>query len=143
MKIKPINNPIPFGYTTILSKLWKEGKLPEVKKGFYGGDLSHDIKSLDFCTNEHIKPHSKGGKTILSNIALSTFKNNNSRGSKPLSEVFNKESFETYCTQFKDLLIPFKKGDKIKYFNGNTYIENIKKTVYNVLKEEKHLNIKG
>ena len=143
--IKPIQqtNPISFGYTTLLSKLWKKGKLPEVKKGFYGGELSRDIKSPDFCTNEHIIPHSKNGQTTLSNIVLATAKNNQNRGNEPLSKFFNKETFETYCQQFIDLIVPYKKGDKTKLFIGNDYVANIKKTVYTVLENEKKLNILG
>ncbi|MGN1125561.1 MAG: HNH endonuclease [Candidatus Gastranaerophilaceae bacterium] len=141
--IEPIKSNINFGYTTILSKLWKEEKLPEVTKGFYGGTLSHDVKSLDYCTNEHIRPHSQGGKTDLKNIALSTAQNNNNRGNRPLSEFFNKEAFEEYCEQFKKLLVPYQKGNKTKIFSGDEYAKNIKKTVYNILEEEKKLNILG
>lgn len=138
-KLKPIN----FGYKTIISDLWKEGKLPTVTKGFYGGDLSNNKKSENFVTNEHIKCHSKGGSTKLHNIALATLKNNNDRGDKPLSDFFSKENFEQYCEQFKGLMIPYIKKGKHKVFNGDEYIKNITNTVTKVLKEEKKLNLLG
>lgn len=132
---------ISFGYRTIISDLWKDGKLPTVVKGFYGGELSKNSKSPNFVTNEHIRCHSKGGPTTLQNIALATQKNNNDRGNNPLSQFFNKEAFEQYCEQFKGLLISYTKKGKTKIFNGDKYIKDITKTVTEVLSQEKKLNI--
>ena len=115
-------NPITFGYTTTISKLFKEGKLPEVVKGFYGGELTKDTVTI-----EHLKPHSKGGKTELKNIVLSEDVKNWSRGNKPLSSVFDKEAFNTYCEEFK--------GIKLPYFNGDEYVKQITNVVNKLLKE--------
>ena len=78
-------NPISFGYSSPLKTLWKEGKLPTVEVGMYGGKLTKE----NICL-EHIQPHSKGGKTMLSNLALTTMENNNNRGNEFLSLIFNK-----------------------------------------------------
>jgi hypothetical protein len=129
-------NPIKFGYTTTLSKLWKEGKLPEVVKGFYGDILSHDPKSPQYATNEHLQPHSKGGKTSLYNIVLSSAENNNRRGNDPLTTVFDKHNAEEYLKQFEGLKVEYKKGNKIKMFNGDSYAENIRQTIKQILNRE-------
>ena len=85
--IPPIKepNPIPFGYTTVLSKLFEEGQLPNVTKGFYGGELNIDPKSLQRASNEQLQPKSLGGSTQLFNIVLATVENNGKRGNEPLS----------------------------------------------------------
>ena len=93
-------------------------------KGFYGGELTKDTVTL-----EHILPHSKGGKTVTNNLALSKDINNWNRSNKPLSDVFNKEIFEQYCEQFKGVKLPF--------FNGDEYIRQITKTVEKLLKQGK------
>ena len=80
MKLPPIlPDIITFGYSHKLKTLYKQGKLPTVKYGFYGGELTKDIVSL-----EHLQPHSKGGKTVLNNLVLATIENNNRRGNKSL-----------------------------------------------------------
>lgn len=137
--IKPLKfSPISFRNTTVLSKLWREGKLPTVTKGFYGGDLT-----IQNCSNEHIRPHSQGGATNIRNIALATDFNNNKRGNRPLSEFFNKEAFETYCEEFKGLQIPYKKGNKLKTFFGDNYVKQITQTVIEELTKEKRLDLLG
>lgn len=113
--------PVTFKYKHMLKTYWLEGKLPQVTHGIYGGELTKDTVTL-----EHIKPHSKGGRTVLGNLALSKNTNNWARGNKPLSDFFNKEAFENYCEGFK--------GVKLPYFNGNFYVEQIKKTIQNLLK---------
>ena len=136
-------NPITFGYTTTISKLFKEGKLPNVVKGFYGGELSIDPKSLQRASNEHLKPKSLGGQTILSNIVLATVENNNKRGNEPLSVFFKKDKADEYWEQFKDLIIEYQQGKKTKTFNGNQYIEQSKETVKKILEQEKRLDLWG
>ena len=106
---------ISFGYSHKLKTLYKQGKLPIVY-GFYGGLLTKDTVTL-----EHLKPHSKGGRTTLQNLVLATAKNNQNRGNKPLKDFLNPEKMEQYLNQFKDI--------KIKKFDGNKYIEMIRKTV--------------
>lgn len=108
----------------MLKTYWQQGKLKSVTKGFYGGELTKDTVTL-----EHIQPHSKGGKTVLKNLALSENVQNWARGNKPLTEVFNKEMFEQYCEQFK--------GIKLPYFNGDEYVKQITHTVERLLKQGK------
>lgn len=136
-------NPITFGYTTIISKLFKEGKLPSVVKGFYGGELEINPKSLQRASNEHLKPKSLGGQTTLANIVLATVENNNKRGNEPLSLFFKKDKAEEYWEQFKDLIVEYKQGKKTKIFSGNRYIEDSKATVKKILAEEKRLDLWG
>ena len=47
-------SPVSFGYSHKLKTLYKQGKLPSVVKGFYGGILTADTVTL-----EHLKPHSQ------------------------------------------------------------------------------------
>ena len=124
MKIILINNPISFGYKHLIKTYYLQGKLPTVTKGFYGGELTKDTVTL-----EHLKPVSKGGKTELKNLVLSEDVKNWSRGNRPLTDVFNKEAFETYCEEFK--------GIKLPYFNGDEYIRQITKTIERLLKQGK------
>lgn len=105
----------------MLKTYWLEGKLPQVTHGIYGGELTKDTVTL-----EHINPVSKGGRTVLGNLALSKNTNNWARSNRPLSEFFNKEAFDSYCKGFKGVKLPF--------FNGNFYVEQIKKTIQNLLK---------
>ena len=121
MKLSSVQN-ISFGYKSILKTYWLKGKMPSVQYGIYGGKLTKDNITL-----EHIKPHSKGGKTALNNLALSVNKNNWDRGNKPLSEFLNKDTFQQYIEQFKGIKLPF--------FNGDEYIKQITKTVERVLKQ--------
>ena len=116
MIVRPIppNSPT-FGYSNILKTLYKKGDLP-IKYGFYGGELSPKTVSL-----EHLKPHSKGGKTVLSNLVLTTKNNNNRRGDKPLGLFFIWEYVDQYLDQFIGL--------KVKGFDGDLYIKMIRKTL--------------
>lgn len=107
---------VSFGYSHKLKTLYKQGKLPSVVKGFYGGVLTADTVTL-----EHLKPHSQGGKTSLENLVLATANNNHRRGNKPLQEFLDPKAMEEYFAQFKDL--------KIKNFNGNDYIKKVQKTI--------------
>ena len=136
-------NPITFGYTTAISKLFKEGKLPSVIKGFYGGELNIDPKSLQRASNEHLQPKSLGGSTQLFNIVLATVENNNKRGNEPLSLFFKKDKADEYWEQFIDLIVEYKKGNKIKIFDGNKYVEESKNTVKKILEKEKRLDLWG
>ena len=113
--------PITFKYKHMLKTYWLEGKLPRVTHGIYGGELTKDTVTL-----EHLKPHSKGGRTILGNLALSKNTNNWARSNKPLSDFFNQEAFDGYCEGFKGVKLPF--------FNGDEYIKQITKTIGRLLK---------
>lgn len=121
MQINPTQN-ISFCYKSILKTYWLKGKMPSVTHGIYGSELTKDNITL-----EHLKPHSKGGRTTMSNLALSKNINNWIRGNKPLSEFLDKDIFEAYCEQFKGLKLPF--------FNGDNYIKEITKTIERLLKQ--------
>lgn len=136
-------NPISFGYSTTISKLFKEGKLPSVVKGFYGGVLEIDPKSVQRISNEHLQPKSLGGQTTLANIVLATVENNNKRGNEPLSLFFKKDKAEEYWAQFVDLIVEYQQGKKTKIFDGNRYVEDSKATVKKILEQEKRLDLWG
>ena len=136
-------NHISFGYTTTISKLFKEGKLPSVTKGFYGGELNINPKSLQRASNEHLKPKSLGGSTTLANIVLATVENNAKRGNELLSKYFNKQKADEYWEQFENLIVEYQKGNKTKIFDGNRYIEQSKATVKKILEQEKRLDLWG
>ena len=118
MKISSIGiNNTSFGYTTILSKLYKKGKLPSVTHGLYGNKLTSKN-----CSNEHLIPHSKGGKTDLTNIALADKVANMIRGNSDIKKFLTIDMVKKYLIQFIDIKI--KQSNKI-IFNGNDYIKNI------------------
>lgn len=111
------------GYNSILKDMYKDGKLPSVKVGLYGGRLSKQTVSL-----EHIKPASKGGSTALKNMALATKDNNRLRGNRDINNYLTKAMLYNYLIQFKDLIIKYKGN----IFNGNNYITNIVSTLKKV-----------
>lgn len=136
---QPVNP--SFGYSTILSKLYREGKLPMIKRGFYGDLLNNDPSSPRFATNEHLNPHSLGGSTHPRNIVLSSKRLNNARGNDPLSTVFNLDKATAYFKQFEDVKVPYKKGGKNKIFDGNNYIKLAWENITKLLKREKRLDL--
>ena len=110
---------VSFGYRHYLKTYWKEGKLPTVKKGMYGGVLKKRGKKK--ATLEHIKCYSQGGSTTLGNLGIATQENNNKRGCKPLQDVFNYEAMSTYLKQFKNVVVG--------KLDGNRYIKLILTTL--------------
>ena len=114
LPIKP--SLISFKYKSILKTLFKNGELPSVVKGLYGGVLTKNNVTL-----EHIKAKSKGGASKLSNYAIATFKNNNKRGNLPITEFLTKESAREYLKQFENVKLP--------NFDGEQYIKDIIKTL--------------
>lgn len=110
---------ISFGYNSPIKTLWRKGKMPSVTKGFYGDKLTQDNLSL-----EHLKAHSKGGRTCLSNLVLASKQKNQARGNNNIKQFFDKEKAIEYLNQFIDL--------KLKDFNGNSYIKGIVKTLRNL-----------
>ena len=119
MKIQPIqSSSLTFGYSHQLKTLYRQGKLP-IKYGFYGDKLTQKNVSL-----EHLKPHSKGGKTKLSNLVLASKQKNQARGNADIRNFANKETIAKYLSQFIDV--------KIKDFDGNKYINDIIKTLTNL-----------
>lgn len=129
MNVNPINaNSVSFeGYNSVLKTLYKQNLLPTVEKGFYGDVLTKENVSL-----EHLRPHSKGGPTVLWNLVLASKDKNSARGNEPFGKFFNKETATEYLNQFIGLVIPYKKGDRNKVFNGTDYAKSIQKTVKNL-----------
>lgn len=103
-----------FGYKNILKTEWLKGRLPTVKRGFYGDILTKENISL-----EHLQCHSKGGKSTLSNFVLASKRMNQARGCKDLKEFANPETVLLYLKEFI--------GVKTKNFDGDEYIAMIKK----------------
>ena len=112
---------ITFGYTHQLKTLYKKGKLPSVKYGFYGDELTKKNVTL-----EHLRCISHGGRTELDNLVLATANKNQERGTRPLEEVLNWEHVGKYLEPFKD----FKECN----FDGNSYIQGILNTIKELIK---------
>ena len=124
MIISPIQpNEPTFGYRSPLKTLWRQGKLPSVKYGFYG-----DILTQKNVTLEHLRPKSKRGKTELCNLVLATEENNLKRGSKPIVNYLYWDNVERYLNQFKDV--------NVEGFIGNQYIKAIMRTLNKLIKEQ-------
>ena len=111
---------LSFGYSSPLKTLFKKGKLP-VKYGFYGDRLTLKNVSL-----EHLKPHSKGGKTTLDNLVLASKEKNNLRGDKDIKDFLNIDAMTTYLCQFM--------GVKRRGFDGDEYIAGILRTIEELTK---------
>lgn len=121
MKILLVSQSEPsFGYSNILKTLWKKGKLPTVKYGFYGDELTKKNVSL-----EHVKPRSQGGLSILANFVLSSKQKNNFRGTKPLEDVIDIPTMMRYFEQFK--------GIRVGPFDGDKYIDMVLDTIYKLI----------
>lgn len=105
-----------FQYSSPLKTLWRKGKLPSVTHGFYGDVLTQKNLSL-----EHLKAHSKGGKTNLANLVLASKAKNNARGNDSINGYLDVKNVVRYLAQFKDI--------KLKDFDGNNYIAMIIKTL--------------
>jgi len=123
MRVNPTSK-ITFTYSSPLKTAWKKGLLPTVTKGLSGTPLKKDTVSVD-----HIVPHSKGGKTTLSNLVLEDAVWNNKRGNTPIWDWITDEMLEDYCKQFQDVYNEF--------INGNNYVKLIKETFAKLKKERK------
>ncbi len=116
MRPNPIQmDQLTFQYSSPLKTLWRKGKLP-VKYGFYGDVLTQKNVSL-----EHLKPHSKGGKTNLANLVLASKTKNQARGNEAINDHLKVENVVRYLAQFKDV--------RVKDFDGNKYIAGILATL--------------
>lgn len=115
MYINPINS-TSFQHKWNVKTAWKKGKLPSVKYGFYGDELT-----TRNCTVEHLLPVSKGGKTKDYNLVLASAANNQARSNFDINEFAAKETANQYLNQFK--------GIRLKDFNGDSYIQKIKITL--------------
>ena len=117
MFITPINSsPVSFKHKWIVKTLYKQGKLPSVTKGLYG-----DILTIENVSVEHLRPLSKGGRTVLNNLALASVAKNNLRSNHDITQYLTPEKATQYLEQFKDV--------KVKRFSGNNYIKCIVETL--------------
>lgn len=118
MRPNPIQptSQLTFQYSSPLKTLWRKGKLPSVKYGFYGDVLTQRNISL-----EHLKAHSKGGKTNLTNLVLASKAKNNARGNEAIDDYLKVNNLVRYLKQFKDI--------RIKDFDGNKYIAGVLATL--------------
>lgn len=123
MKVNPVNQ-ISFQYKSTLKTEWLKGNMPDVKF-----DMGGNLLTKDNVTNGHMLAHSKGGKTVSSNLMLETANYNFMKGNKPFSWFFTEEGFKKYCKQFEKVKLP--------NFNGLEYIFNITKTAERLLKQGK------
>lgn len=99
---------IGFQHKSILKDLFKQGRMPSVKKGIYGNTLVKGQLSL-----EHLNPISAGGQTVLSNLALADKRANELRGNKPLADFLTKDMLESYLSQFNFVI--YGKFDGFEY----------------------------
>ena len=113
-----------FQYSSPLKTLWRKGKLP-VKYGFYGDVLTQKNVSL-----EHLKAHSKGGKTNLANLVLASKAKHNARGNNAIDDYLDIKNVIRYLAQFKDV--------KLKDFDGNKYIAGVLTTLGGLLNVQKN-----
>lgn len=110
MSIPPIS--VSFGYKHALKTAFKEGILPVIHD-FYDGSLL----SKDTVTIEHLQPHSKGGKTTLSNIVLTSITNNMRRGNRDIRDFINIENAKKYIEDVKKI--------SIRGINGESYAKSL------------------
>jgi CRISPR/Cas system Type II protein with McrA/HNH and RuvC-like nuclease domain len=76
---------------------------------------------------DHLKPVSKGGKTELKNIVLSSKHKNQLKGNKPLKDYIDFETVGQYLEQFI--------GVKFPDFDGNKYIKLILRQISELMNE--------
>ena len=105
-----------FGYSHKLKTLYKQGKLPTVTHGLYLQPLKPDSVSL-----EHIIPHSKGGPTVLWNLALADQKANALRSNKDIKQFLTEDMIKEYLDQFTDVVVDGFKGNKYKELLTKTF----------------------
>lgn len=104
---------VSFGYHNRLKTEWKAGNIPELVHDFYDGSLL-DPKTV---TLEHLQPHSKGGKTTLTNLVLTNYRNNVKRGNRDIRQYINIEAARQYIEEAKKI--------KCKGINGANYAKSI------------------
>lgn len=111
MRVQAVN--VSFGYKHRLKTAWKNGEIPELKHDFYDGSL---LKA-DTVTLEHLKCHSHGGKTTLTNLVLTSYANNVKRGNRDIRLYINKEAARKYIEEAKKI--------KCKGINGESYARSL------------------
>lgn len=115
MKILPVRSTsiISFKYRNILKTAWKKGNIPELIHDFYDGSLLNS----ETVTLEHLKPHSQGGKTTLTNLVLTSFMNNFRRGNQDIRQYINIENAKRYIEEARKI--------NIKGINGEYYANEL------------------
>ena len=121
MDVQPVDS-VVFRYSSPLKTMYKKGKLPTVKYGFYGDEITPKTVTI-----EHLKCVSQGGKTELKNIVLVSANKNQERGVRPLSEMLNWECAGRYFEQFRNVIVD--------WFDGNKYIDMIMNTIKELLND--------
>ena len=111
MNIKPVS--VNFGYKSRLKSEWKKGNIPQLIHDFYDGSLLNK----DTVTLEHLQPHSKGGKTTLSNLVLTSFQNNMKRSNRDIRDYINLDAAKQYIEEAKQI--------NCKGINGANYAKAI------------------
>ncbi|MCQ2957291.1 MAG: hypothetical protein MJ180_00140 [Candidatus Gastranaerophilales bacterium] len=117
-----------FGYKSVLKTEFKNGNLPTVKIDPMGSLLTKENVTLD-----HYIPHSKGGKSNLTNYLLMKNTNNWNKGNLPPSAI-PPNGLAEYLKQFI--------GVQTKSFDGDGYARQISKTASTVYANWKEI-IKG
>jgi len=123
VNIEPTDS-VVFRYSSVLKTMYKKGKLPSVKYGFYGDELTPKTVTL-----EHLLPRCQKGRTELRNLVLASANKNQERGTRPLSEMINWEYAGRYFEQFRNVYV--------KGFDGNKYIDMVMQTIRNLLDNER------
>lgn len=116
MRVETNNPPISFGYKWHVKRKFLKGQLPTVKVDVSGRKLTPKNVTCD-----HIKPASKGGRTIDSNLMLATKEFNQLRGNKPLKDFITVQGLAKYLSQFINI--------KVGEFLGNEYIASVLRTL--------------
>lgn len=119
MKVAPVSV-ISFGYRNRLKTEWLKGNLPELIHDFYDGSLL----SKDTVTLEHVLPHSKGGKTTLTNLVLTSYQNNVRRGNRDIRQYINLEAARQYLEEARKI--------KTKRINGENYVNSLIRRLRNM-----------
>ena len=104
---------VSFGYKNRLKTAWKNGEIPQLQHDFYDGSL---LKK-ETVTLEHLLPHSKGGKTTLTNLVLTNYSNNIKRGNRDIRDYINIMAAKQYLDEAKKI--------KCKGINGENYAKSI------------------
>lgn len=108
-----------FGYSSILKKEFKKGKIP-LKRDITGAVLKRGKATLD-----HTIPKSKGGKSCLANYSLMNGRANFLRGNQPLKDFIDLESLIEYISVMLDVKTPSLDG--VKYIKG--WLKNLLKEI--------------
>lgn len=105
MPIKPVS--ISFGYKHRLKTEWLRGNIPQLVHDFYDGSRLDP----ETVTIEHLMPHSKGGRTVIQNIVLTSWHNNMKRGNKDIKPFINPDAARQYIEEARQINIPGINGE--------------------------------